>query len=714
MIKWSFPLRQNARPAVLLASLICCVGLLLAPARAAAEGSGTLYPSTTTTGRRANVEWRNSTYGPTLKRRTLFKVYADAGEYILLGSSAVNAPIVPPVAQGGNKNDNQGDILVYDNKAVTGPIGSEVLPAASFSCLTQRAATGNINQGRIGSRATELAGPDAINNAATATAAGQVAGGYTPCFYQAPAQGIYDVVFLGPSGADSNAENNQSSAIGDDPRNFNSVQQTSVAVWDVTVRTNLADATTTKPGRLFTYYLAALTGGNGNPVQSDMYIVTKDGFRYRINGRGSDPYGWISYANEVGFLDSDGTTPLYHDVLAVPTLGVQAQNQLFEVQGGVSLALPEFPMFVGLPDDAALTFLNIPTTAIPPSVIDLAFAGIGKTNVTTPGKGGTFSFNTNVAGTYEFVISRDGINFDPTKPENRVYRKNLAVSGAVTIIWDGLDNAGVEFPVGDQYKARTSVHGGEVHFPSLDVENSIAGGPEVELLNSPGTTCFAFNGRCTGAFYDDRGYQTANSTLVGTAINGPLCAANTGLLPNPLVADAQTGYDSAGTERSFGFPTGGNSTTAVCDPVGGFGDKKGLDKWTYYPANAFVPLRIVAPEAVELASFTAQRTASGVDLRWATAAEANTRGFYLLRSDDGTRAAARRVSPTLILATGSAGSGASYHLLDSGPQSGSATRYWLQEVETGGQLNEYGPVTPANAVAQTGNRVYIPWVGGIR
>lgn len=708
MIKWSFPLRQNARPAVLLASLICCVGLL-APARAAAEGSGTLYPSTTTTGKRANVEWRNSTYGSILKRRTLFKVYVEAGEYILLGSSAVNAPIAP----GGNKNDNKGDILVYDHKAVTGDIGSEVLPAAAFSCLAQRAATGNVNQGRVGSRAAELAGPDAINNAANATAAGQVAGGYTPCFYQPPAQGIYDVVFLGPSGDNSDAENNQSSAIGDDPRNFNSVQQTSVAAWDVTVRTSLADATTTKPGRLFTYYLAALTGGNSNPVQSNMYVVTKDGFQYRINGRGSDPYGWISYANAVGFSDSDGT-PLYHDVLAVPTRDVQAQNQLFEVQGGVSLALPEFPMFVGLPDDAALTYLNFPTKAIPPSVMDLAFAGIATTNITTPGKGGTFSFNTNVAGTYEFVISRDGVNFDPTKPENRVYRKNLTVPGAVTIMWDGLDNAGVEFPVGDQYKARASVHGGEVHFPSLDVENSIAGGPEVEMLNSPGTTCFAFNGRCTGAFYDDRGYQTANGTLVGTAINGTLCAADAGLVPNPLVADVQTGYDSAGTERSFGFAVGGNSRTKVCDLDGGFGDKKGLDKWTYYPANAFVPLRIVAPEAVELARFTAQRTVAGVDLRWATAAEMNTRGFYLLRSDDGTRAAAQRVSPTLVLATGSAGTGASYHLLDSGAQPGSATRYWLQEVEVGGQINEYGPVTPANAVARAGGRVYIPWVSGIR
>ena len=29
-----------------------------------------------------------------------------------------------------------------------------------------------------------------------------------------------------------------------------------------------------------------------------------------------DPNGWLVYGNQVGFYDSDGTTPLYHDAVA--------------------------------------------------------------------------------------------------------------------------------------------------------------------------------------------------------------------------------------------------------------------------------------------------------------------------------------------------------------------------------------------------------------
>ena len=59
---------------------------LIAPPRVLGEGSANLEANG---GKRALTEWRTSLYGNLLPRRTLFKVYAQAGEEIALGSSGV-------------------------------------------------------------------------------------------------------------------------------------------------------------------------------------------------------------------------------------------------------------------------------------------------------------------------------------------------------------------------------------------------------------------------------------------------------------------------------------------------------------------------------------------------------------------------------------------------------------------------------------------------
>jgi hypothetical protein len=85
-----------------------------------------------------------------------------------------------------------------------------------------------------------------------------------------------------------------------------------VAAWDVTVLASLTSNADSN-GRLFTYDWVAFTAGNGRPVKSTVYVVSPDGFRYKIDTRGLDPNGFAFYANRAGLFDSDGTTPLYHD-----------------------------------------------------------------------------------------------------------------------------------------------------------------------------------------------------------------------------------------------------------------------------------------------------------------------------------------------------------------------------------------------------------------
>jgi uncharacterized repeat protein (TIGR01451 family) len=99
------------------------------------------------------------------------------------------------------------------------------------------------------------------------------------------------------------------------------------------------------------------------------------------------------------------------------------------------------------------------------------------------------------------------------------------------------------------------------------------------------------------------------------------------------------------------------------------------------------------PRTITLLSFTAQAHAEGVEVRWLTASEINTWGFHLLRSSDGTRASAERVTPELVLARGGSNLGASYRWIDSDVTAGTTYTYWLQETELDGTINEYGTAT---------------------
>ena len=265
-----------------------------------ADGSQNLYPSGAA-GSRANTEWRTSSYGNgAVLRRTLLHAYATTGELLLVGSTAMG--------QG------TADILVWDPGLVTGTPGVETIPVtASFSCAAQRTLSGIAAQGEITSRAEELAGPDTVPG-------GGVTNGYTPCVYIAPSTGIYSIAMVGPDGRSSDVDGGVAAdvaltAAGD----FSVAQGTSIAAWDVTVRDDVTNPATTQTGRVFTYVLSLFTGGNGLPVDSTTYAVTTDGFRYRIDQRGMDPNGWVEYGSQLGFLEPDGTTPLYHDALAANT-----------------------------------------------------------------------------------------------------------------------------------------------------------------------------------------------------------------------------------------------------------------------------------------------------------------------------------------------------------------------------------------------------------
>ena len=552
----------------LVAALLSTGALIASAVNVLADGSQNLYPSGIS-GARANTEWRTGSYGAgAVTRRTLLHAYATTGEFLLVGSTAMGK--------------GTADIDIWNPGLVTGTPGNEIIPATpSFSCVAQRASSLIPAQGKIISRAEELAGPDTIPG-------GGVTNGYTPCFYAAPADGLYSIAVIGPDGMAANTDGGVSAdvaltAAGD----FSAAQGTSIAAWDVTVRDSLTDPSSTKSGRVFSYVLSLFTGNNGLPVNSTTYAVTTDGFRYRIDQRGMDPNGWVDYGSQLGFIDPDGTTPLYHDALANNT---GSPGQLTSVRGGVIFAPPSYPIFFTPPADATLTALGIPLTPTASVVTNVGFTGTVIGSTTMFQSGGTFSYRSNVPGVYQIVISRDGVSFDPTNPQNRVL-SGLKGAGAQTVAWDGKDNSGTFFPAnspGGSYPFKVDVHAGEYHFPFVDVENDIQGGPTITMLNPPGA-CPPFAGGCGGGFYDDRGYTTTTGVTVGTP-GSVLCGTAPPATP---FSDPLSGYDTTSTQRAFGTASAGN-TNVPC--TGSFGDAKGLDLWTYYPSNEVSgTLNIVAP-----------------------------------------------------------------------------------------------------------------------
>lgn len=521
-VKFSWKALNFALFATLLLSLI-----LLNANPTSAEGSR----ETVANGgiNRPLTEWRTTTYSNLLRRRTFFQVYARAGEVINLGSSAIGL--------------GQGDIAIWQpgliNDFATSQKLFNDLPAPTLRCATAQSGKGLIN-----SRELELAGP--LPNP----------GGYDPCVYSVTTTGIHWVAFWGPDGPQPATDRNGDAGTIDNP-NVSITQNTGVSIWDVTVRNSNEPGFIEYPGRTFTQYLTQIMNGTGinNRLYSSLYVVTKDGFQYKVDLDGLDPYGYIIYANDVGYLNPNGS-PLYHDLVAT-------DSNLTTPQGGVTLAPPNALIFFSPPaPDLPNTILSVPQI---PTLQNIAFIGAAGSGSTYANLGGTFTYHGNVGGITEIIISRDGNNFDPTNPNNRVLR-SVSLAGQQSITWDGLDNAGLVFPNGN-FAYRVSLHAGEYHFPMLDVENSISGGPHIEMLNPPNGICPL---GCTTAFYDDRGYRTSNGSIVGTVnVTLPGNAPPATNRSNP-----DTGFDSSTNQRAYGDNT-----------TNGFGNNKGLDLWTFYPSE---------------------------------------------------------------------------------------------------------------------------------
>ncbi len=568
------PLRTDYHKILLVIAFSIVIISLCCAELAYAEGSRSLYPSTYPAGGyRANLDFQpGQFYVGKVHRRGFLYVYAETGEYILLGSR--NRSATPPT----------GDIYIYNPQSFGIP-GNETLPGTTdFSCSGGSTEPGphyfGAGTGLIDTRLKELAGPNSADNTVT------VPNGFQPCAYRVPSTGIYGVQFSAGTGGNPNG-------VIDPP----ALSNNSVSAWDVTVRANATSVTDIK-GRLFTYAFIGYTGGNSRPVYSTHYYITSDGYRYEQDLRGLDPNGYALYANSLGFLDNG--QPLFKDLRG-------NEAMVTSLPPGLTTQIPQYPIFFSDvsptgPNNAevnsVLSILSIPTAPPTPTVSDVSFSGYIGGSTTTTGVGGTFHFTTTDTITYLIVVSLDGINFDPDNVSNAVLT-GIAPTGTHAVFWDGKDQDKSNFPSSPTpYPFRVVGHNGDVHFPIIDSENNPGGGPTITRLNgnNPGDRT---------VFFDDRGYITNSGTLVGN-LNGTLCPTGTPAAPSPPFS--LNGVDSSTNYRLW--QTGGNSNSD-CSTTAGWGDAKGLDLWTYYSTPYQEETLIIDPIIVDVAtSVTAPSTAT--------------------------------------------------------------------------------------------------------
>lgn len=538
-----------------LAPFVLSMAFVHATGPAHAEGSRTLFPAGslssdaggTPNATRSLLYYGNQTYIGIVRQQNFFYVYAEAGEYILLGTSgARNAlRLFAPPAPGQSLADRFGTPGLED----TASLGT-ALTLSGTNCSS--------TDGNIANRTAELAGPNSANNSVT------VPNGYAPCYYAVTTTGVHGV-FFGTA--------------------------TNTNMWDVTVRSS-ANSLTDISGRLFTYSLAANTNGANNRTYATHYYVTNDGYRYSQTMRGLAPFAYVLYSNPRGFLDVDGN-PLYKNVRSQgsPVLDSQANGSYFRpANTGIQAQRPTYPMFFSNVVDAGvdtatglqatLNALGIPLAPQHPVALSASFQHAHTGGSTTyVGQGGVFSISTQNALTYQIVLKGGNTpaHDDPAHADNRVLT-GLATGLNQQVYWDGLTNAGAPMPAGSGYTFEATGRAGEVHFPFLDAEANLSGGPTVTRLNGA-------DAPNSIVYYDDRGYTT-NGVNVGTP-GGHLCGGTAGASneqPDPLYS--LTGVDSSngnlnGTGkyyRSWGSTHTGN-TGNDCAANGYFGDAKGMDMW---------------------------------------------------------------------------------------------------------------------------------------
>lgn len=506
-----------------------------------AEGGTSLNNSDKSDAYRMYSEWQNSsTIG--LERKNIVYAYAFAGETVYFGSSVYDSTLnIDGTVNTGSVTGN--DIVVVDPSGTKTPY--DVLNSGT-------------NAGYIDTAAKEKAGAyiDGINESENA---------YTPLSFTAPSSGVYEFHFHSKTGKETSGEHSS-------PIDGEFTQSTSkVAAWDIEV----SNGTTVKSGRTFANYLALDSGDFVSPTYPVVYVLTDDGYQYKVELNGFSPYGYIMFANNRGICTvGPDSHPVYHSVGTSGLANISTNNAVqYKIPSSVNTDIDKsYKIFFEKPSKDLEGILYSPPQE-PSTVENLEFHGSKTENISYLDQGGYFTFD--IESGSSVTISLDFGN------GNTVTLSNAVVPGENTFYWDGKYDSGEIVPVG-QYKlsditVTSIVKSGEIHFPFVDVESM----KDITITRLNGddmtdNTMLYYNNLPLTDNVIEKGESVVSAGTKKFKLADGTYTYNTyTLLPNP---DGTAGVDSAASTNTL------QMSYSKATPASG-GNDAIIDAWTYYPGK---------------------------------------------------------------------------------------------------------------------------------
>jgi hypothetical protein len=227
--------------------------------------------------------------------------------------------------------------------------------------------------------------------------------------------------------------------------------------WDVTLFRNGVP----RDGRVYSFAWGFNTGG------FNVASATNASFYARVPGGDDESFAVME-------LRTDGLAGFIFEVQGNST-GVRGPNAGRSVPEVGNSAADEYQIYLNPPDDATYSFLG-------PQVRDFSFQG----GTETPGgvstcdefvagsTEGEFVFTSNVVGSFHLVCDLNDDNMFDIVDDGDFLILGSAVAGENRVTFDGLDNQGDPFPVGN-HQCRVRVTVGEFHYVGRDIETSFRG-----------------------------------------------------------------------------------------------------------------------------------------------------------------------------------------------------------------------------------------------
>lgn len=489
-----------------------------------ADGSRDLYPSGITGDRAFLRSGTGTTSSWPFANEGTHYVYAKAGERITLASSAQN---------GGT-----GRIRLFS------PAGTLIVD--------------NTTDGQILNRTAELAGPQLVS---------QTGGNrYTPIYYPVSQNGIYRVELVARAAADP------STSVAADSNWTQASTNAGIAAWDVSVINT--DNTGFVKGRVFANILN-LSNGTGNPNTSGfyglVYVLTKDGYTYRVNNNGNNGLYFTFFVNNDGFVDETTQAPIYKSLdQSTPAFLINRVHNPNDADTDkhithklfYSLPANDLPASATGAVPGGSTWLK--NTVVLPDVSALQLVGVDGTPGQVSNKGGYIRYNAAALGQYKITIESTD---NPAGFVTRVLA-GASATGVNNIPWDGKDGAGNPLPAGVvPSKVTVQLQGAEVHFPFFDMEYN-QNGTVIELLDHTNLN----------SVVSDIVYWNDTDVTNGTNGNN----APRGRYSDPknnshLFTATAAGISSNANGHIWGI--GGTGTSGL------FGDNRSIDTWTFIPGT---------------------------------------------------------------------------------------------------------------------------------